>query len=277
MPHPKTPLNKTIGIIAGSGALFDEVLEQAITKNLQPIIVSFSDSPASLPFPTLQTTLGKIGEILIFFKKHNVHQIIFAGKVPRPSFSTLGFDATGVKWMQKLGLKAFGGDDALLKGITQLLHVEGFEIISPKDFLPNLVLRPGIYTENQPSKIDITDITRGVDVLKSLSDADVGQACIVHEGLVLGVEAIEGTQNLIERCSSLKRAPKGGVLIKIAKQNQTTLADLPTIGIETIEAIYACHLNGIAISAHTTQVLDFETVINLCNQYNLFFKVEDLS
>jgi UDP-2,3-diacylglucosamine hydrolase len=262
-----------IGIIAGSGALFSLVLAEAITQQLHPVIVSFNDFPPQSKFPHLQTSLGKIGEILEFFKTHNIKHLVFAGKVPRPSLTSLGFDATGIKWMQKLGIKAFAGDDALLKGITELLSGEGFQIISPKDFLPTLVLKSGTYTTAQPNQVDNQDIERGLNVLKTLACADVGQACIVHEGLVLGVEAIEGTQNLIERCLNLKRTTNGGVLIKIAKQNQTTLVDLPTIGIETITAMQNCHLNGIAISANTTQVLDFKSVINLCNQHNLFLKV----
>ena len=262
-----------IGIIAGSGTLFLLVLDEAIAQQLNPIIVSFNNLPHQLSTPHLKTSLGKIGEILDFFKTHGVKHLIFAGKVPRPSLTSLGFDANGIKWMQKLGIKAFGGDDSLLKGITELLALEGFQIISPKDFLPTLVLKPGVYTTAQPNNVDNSDIERGLNVLKTLASADVGQACVVHEGLVLGVEAIEGTQSLIERCTNLKRTEQGGVLVKIAKQNQTTLVDLPTIGIETIAAIHECHLNGIAISANTTQVLNLNNVITLCNCYSLFLKV----
>lgn len=263
----------SIGIIAGSGDLFSLILAEALNRQLHPVMVSFNDLPLYQTGPHLRTSLGKIGEILDFFKIHNVEHIIFAGKVPRPSLTSLGFDATGIKWMQKLGIKAFSGDDALLKGITELLSNEGFQIISPKDFLPKLILKPGVYTSAHPNATDIQDIARSQVVLNALSSADVGQACIVHEGLVLGVEAIEGTQNLIERCYALKRNPVGGVLVKIAKKNQTTLVDLPTIGVETITSVHKCGLNGIAISANTTQVLDFNHVINLCNQHSLFLKV----
>ncbi len=262
-----------IGIIAGSGSLFSLVLNEAIAQQLQPIIVSFGGDQNLPSTPYLQTSLGKIGEILAFLKSHKVRRLIFAGLVPRPSLTSLGFDATGIKWMQKLGIKAFGGDDALLKGITELLVLEGFQIISPKDFLPTLVLKPGVYTTAQPSDLDGRDIARGLDILKTLAGADVGQACIVHEGLVLGVEAIEGTQNLIMRCLQLKRTQQGGVLVKMLKQNQTTLVDLPTIGINTIVALDNCRLNGIVISANTTQVLDLPQVIALCNRHNLFLKV----
>lgn len=267
------PPQSSIGIIAGSGHLFSIVLEESIKQQLRPFIVSFDNTNKYPDITCLNTSIGKIGEILGFFKSNNVRFLIFAGKIQRPSLTTLGFDSTGIKWMQKLGIKAFAGDDALLKGITELLQDEGFQIISPRDFLPSLVLKPGIYTETQPNEVDEKDIERGKLTLDTMSQADVGQACIVHEGIVLGVEAIEGTQNLIERCLHLKRIPNGGVLIKMAKKNQSTSIDLPTIGTDTIEAIKNCNLNGIAISANTTQVLDFKQVINLCNQHKIFLKV----
>lgn len=267
------PPQSSIGVIAGSGHLFSLVIEESITKQLKPFIVSFDNTT---PFPDITclcTSIGKIGEILDFLKRNNVKFLIFAGKIQRPSLTTLGFDATGIKWMQKLGIKAFAGDDALLKGITELLQEEGFQIIGPRDFLPSLVLKPGIYTETIPNEVDEKDIERGKLTLDVLSKADVGQACVVHEGIVLGVEAIEGTQSLIERCVNLKRVSNGGVMIKMAKRNQSTLIDLPTIGTDTIESVKNCNLNGIAISAHTTQVLNFQQVINLCNQHKIFLKV----
>lgn len=263
-----------LGIIAGSGTLFSMVWEEALSQKLQPAVVVFNDSTHQFKdVPYLQTTLGKIGEILNFFKTHGIKRLIFAGRIARPSFTSLSFDSTGLKWMQKLGMKTFGGDDTLLKGITELLEHEGFQIISPREFLPNLVLKPGVYTNTQPSEGNEKDIVRGQVVLSALSDADVGQACIVQEGVVLGVEAIEGTQNLIVRCVKFKPQLKGGVLVKMAKQNQSALVDLPTIGKSTIEAMHTCGLNGVAISANTTQVLDFNRVVELCNKYNMFLKV----
>lgn len=262
-----------LGIIAGSGTLFSLVLREAAEKKHQPVIVSFRELGEPVDAPHLQTALGKIGEILDFLKKHHVKKLIFAGRIQRPSLAKLSVDGTGFKWIQKLGIKAFAGDDALLKGIIALLAEEGFEIISPKDFLPNLVLSPGAYSNALPTQEDEADITRGQHVLNILSSADVGQACVVQEGLVLGVEAIEGTQALIKRCKDVKRHAKGGVLVKLAKKDQSTVLDLPTIGPDTIEAMHQCKLSGLAISAHTTQVLNFHQVIELCNKYKMFLQV----
>lgn len=269
------PKNSRFGIIAGTGALPALVLQESLKRELQPVVLCFKNNPTLLDlsdFPYLETTLGKIGQILEFLKNKKVEYLIFAGSVPRPSLSTLSFDATGVKWMQKLGLKAFGGDDTLLTGICELLAQEGFKIIGTKDYLPNLVLKEGLYTYAKPSENNLLDIERGNSILESLSTSDIGQSCIVQEGIVLGIEAIEGTAELINRCVSLKRISKGGTLVKLAKKGQSQLVDLPTIGIDTIESLHNGNYAGIAISANTTQILQFEEVIKLCNQYKLFLQ-----
>ena len=270
------PENTKIGIIAGKGFLPQLVMQEAIKQKLNPVIICFKDNPTQLDLsstPFLETTLGKIGQILEFLKNAQVQYLIFAGSVPRPSLNTLSFDSTGIKWMQKIGLKAFSGDDALLRAICELLEQEGFKIISTKNFLPSLVLKEGIYTKTQPKEQDITDAKRGLEILNLLSSADIGQACIVQEGIVLGIEAIEGTAELIKRCVSLKRNTNGAVLVKAAKNNQSELVDLPTIGLETIQALHKGNYAGLVISAGTTQVIQFEEVIKACNEYNLFLQV----
>lgn len=271
-----TKYNNKLGIIAGKGALPNLVIQQAEHIGINPVIIFFKENSVGIDnskYINLETNFGKIGQILDFFKFNNVENIIFAGAILRPSFSNISFDSTGIKWMQKLGMKAFAGDDALLKGICDLLKKEGFNIISVKDFLPNLVLKTGIYSAKKPSDSDLKDIDRGRNILENLSKSDVGQACIIQEGLVLGVEAIEGTKNLLSRCENLKINKNGGVLVKTAKTKQTTLADLPTIGPETIQSLHNGNYAGVAISANTTQVIHFDEVVKLCNRYGLFFTV----
>lgn len=260
-----------IGVIAGSGKLPELVLKRCEELNIEPFVVYFSDNEHSFKkYNSIKATLGEIGKIINFFKTNQVHNLIFAGSVPRPSFSNLSFDSLGIKWMQKLGLKVFAGDDALLKGICELLEQEDFKIISTKNFVPSLVLKPGTYTKKIPLESDLIDIKRGQQVLVNLSDLDIGQACVVQMGIVLGIEGAEGTKELIERCVKLKKDTKGGTIIKMAKISQTDLIDLPTIGLETIKSIINGKYFGIAVSAETTQVMEFEEVVALCNEHEIF-------
>jgi hypothetical protein len=154
--------------------------------------------------------------------------------------------------------------------LLALINAQGFEIISPKDFLSNLFAPKGILTTRTPDDQDMRDIQRGIQALQVMGPVDIGQAVVVQQGIVLAIEAIEGSAAMIQRSGTLKRQGPGGVLVKIAKKQQTSLVDLPTIGPDTIESVYQAGLQGIAIGADTTQIIHKEQVIRLANQYRLF-------
>ncbi|MBR1479952.1 MAG: LpxI family protein, partial [Alphaproteobacteria bacterium] len=167
--------------------------------------------------------------------------------------------------------RAFLGDNALLKGIKELLRAEGLNVISPQSILGTLLTPAGVLTTARPSEIDLRDIARGVFVLNTLSRADVGQAVVVQEGVVLGIEAAEGTKRLIERCADLKVSDaRGGVLVKTAKLKQELSIDLPTIGKHTVSEAEHSGLSGIAIGAGASQIIDCDETTALANEKGLF-------
>jgi len=104
---------------------------------------------------------------------------------------------------------------------------------------------------------------------------DVGQAVVVQQGLVLGVEAIEGTQALLERCRDLRREGPGGVLVKMPKPGQSRLADLPTIGPATVHAAAAAGLRGLAIEGNGTIVIDRGAAVAAAEEAGLFLLALD--
>jgi len=116
----------------------------------------------------------------------------------------------------------------------------------------------------------MVDIARGAEILNDMAALDIGQAIIVQEGLVLGVEAIEGTNALIERCGALKRKGRKGVLVKLCKAQQDTSLDLPTIGVKTIQAIHQSGFGGVAVHAGKSLMSDKEALVSLANAHNLY-------
>jgi len=123
-------------------------------------------------------------------------------------------------------------------------------------------LRPDTHAE--------ADIERGLAVARAIGALDVGQAVIVQQGLVLGVEAIEGTDALIERCAALRREGAGGVLVKVEKPGQERRADRPVIGPRTVALAAAAGLSGIAIEAEATIVIDRDEVVRAAAAAGLF-------
>ncbi len=88
--------------------------------------------------------------------------------------------------------------------------------------------------------------------------------------MLLGLEAIEGTDELIKRCSAYKRKGNGGVLVKLRKPQQDMRIDLPTIGTRTIENAKASGLNGLAVHAGNTLIVDEAEVIRAADKAGLF-------
>ena len=162
------------------------------------------------------------------------------------------------------------GDDGLLRFVIKEVENKGFDVIGIHDLMPNLLVPKGVLTHQKPSKKDIIDIERGFNVAKILGKADVGQAVIVQQGIVLSVEGIEGTKALIERTKKLKRKGEGGVLVKTIKPQQDNRIDMPTIGPETVKSIFDAGLKGIAVEAGKVLLAEAEKTIELADKLNIF-------
>jgi DUF1009 family protein len=116
----------------------------------------------------------------------------------------------------------------------------------------------------------MADIGRGIEILTALGSLDIGQAVVIQQGVVLGIEAVEGTDRLMERCKDLHREGRGGVLVKMPKPGQESRVDAPTIGSRTVERAHRAGLAGIAVEAGGTIVLDREAVGTTADRLGLF-------
>ena len=154
----------------------------------------------------------------------------------------------------------------------------GFTVISVQDIYANITM---INTENNaltkhiPSTQDLIDIEFGKKVTIALGALDVGQSVIVEDGYVLGIEAAEGTDNLIIRCAGLRKKKTGAILIKMLKQNQDMRLDLPTIGPDTIKLLANYKYGGLAID-HKTIIIDPKATIELANNCGIFISTISL-
>jgi hypothetical protein len=263
---------KPIALIAGSGDLPRRLIDVFKSQHRPYVILAFkgqTEESLVIDHPHLWVYFGEVGKSLDYFKKNKIKEIVMAGKLTRPAFSEMKPDWEGVKWLAKLGSNALG-DDHFLKVIIDLIESKGYQIVGPDHILEALIVPSGTLTEVEPDEKAWIDIQRGVEVLKALSPVDVGQAVVVQDGLVLGVEAIEGTDALIERAGKLQRPGPGGILIKMAKIDQEDRVDLPTIGVDTIMKVASNGFQGIALNAGKALILDKKAVLKLADEKGLF-------
>jgi DUF1009 family protein len=179
-------------------------------------------------------------------------------------------DATGARLLARIGRAAFGGDDGLLKAIVRVLGEEGFVVRGAHEVLRDVLAPAGLMSRAAPDAAAMADIARGIAVLLALGAADVGQACVVQQGLVLAVEAVEGTDAMIERAGPLARPGPGGVLVKLVKPGQERRADLPTLGHATIARARGAGLRGVAFEVGGTILMDRQAMIAAADEAGLF-------
>jgi DUF1009 family protein len=259
-----------LGFLCGKGKL-PQLLAEAHKEKTRAIVHLEEGADAHLPeVPCLRTSIGKIGTILRFLREQSVDTIAMTGALQRPTLSDISFDSVGLKWSASLSRQFFRGDDALLRGVIVMLEREGFAVLGVQDLMATLLMPPGLLSSQSPTQEEERDITIGFNVIKQLGLADIGQAVVVQQGLVLAVEAIEGTQTLITRCATLQRAGRGAILVKGAKPQQETRVDLPTIGSGSIDALHEAGFRGIALEAHKTILLDREEILAKSDAYGLF-------
>lgn len=261
-----------LGIVAGGGDLPRQLAQAALAQGRAVFVLGLTDQadPDTLAgFDQAWVRVGEAGAALAHLRGAGVSDLVLAGKVKRPSFFSLKPDATAAGLIARIGMRAFG-DDGLLGAIVQELEREGFRVLGVQDILGDLLATPGPLGACAPDAVAETDILRGFAVAKALGAADIGQAVVVQGGVVLGVEAIEGTDALILRCRDLHRAGPGGVLVKVAKPQQETRIDLPAIGPATVENAIAAGLRGIAVETGSALVIDRARMVALADESGLF-------
>ncbi|WP_137178599.1 LpxI family protein [Roseomonas sp. AR75] len=267
-----------LGLVAGGGRMPLRVADAAV-KSGRPLFCvlldGFADPAEYAAYPHEVVALGRIGHMVGLMRIRGISDLVLAGRVTRPSLLRFRFDAEGVKLVAKLGRAAlFGGDDRLLSAMLRVMREEGFRPLGAQEVLDDLLVEGGVLGAVAPTDDDRADIARGIAVTRALGTADVGQGCVVQQGLVLGVEAIEGTDALLARCGTLRREGPGGVLVKLVKPRQDVRADLPVIGPDTVREAAVAGLAGIAIEARAghagTLVVDRAETISEADAAGLF-------
>lgn len=219
--------------------------------------------------PKIRAKLGKIGSIIRFFRENSVDAVVFAGAVKRPPISELSLDSKGASWLLKLGRSMFGGDDELLRGVAQLLKQEGFAVISGTDLIGDIFLKNGVFSSIEPTDQEWEDIRKGFKIAKTIGHLDIGQSAIICNGDVLGIECVEGTDELIKRCARLRKQQSGGILVKASKPQQDQRLDLPTVGLRTLENLHNNGFRGLAIESFRCIVLEKDNFIKTAQELSM--------
>jgi UDP-2,3-diacylglucosamine hydrolase len=269
----------TLGILAGGGRLPGTVAAAAHAAGRAVFLIGlegFADPAVLAPWPHEVVRMLAAGRILAALRAHGCRDLVLVGPVRRPSLLDLRPDAEGARILGRIGRAAFAGDDGLLAAVVRVFAEEGFRVLGLHEVLSEALGPAGLLSRAAPDAVAMADIRRGVAVARALGAIDVGQGCVVQQGIVLAVEAAEGTDAMLQRVAALREAgrirlPRGvGVLVKAPKQRQDRRFDLPSIGPDTVLHAAQAGLAGIAIVAGGTILAEPQRLVEAADANGLF-------
>jgi len=261
-----------LGILAGKGLLPSRLIEACRKEGRDFYVIAFegqTEEATVQDVPHSWVRLGAAGKAISILRTEGATDLVMAGGIKRPAMTALRPDGWGFKFLAKLG-KAALGDDGLLSALIKELEKEGFHVIGADEILTDAIANELTHGSIRPDGDAWLDIIHGVRVARGLGALDVGQAAVVQQGLVLGVEAIEGTESLLARVAGLARPGPGGVLVKCKKPGQEGRADLPSVGPDTIDQIKNAGLRGIAVEIDGALVIDKSEVLQRADAAGIF-------
>ena len=268
-----TEINNKLGIVAGGGVLPQLLIKHCIAQNRPFSVLAIENNADRSIFtpdiPHQWIRIGQAGTGFKRFAEEQVTEVVLIGTIHRPTLADLVPDLRTAAFFARIGMKSLG-DDGILRAVVKEIESENMRVVGIHEVMPDLLAKEGLLTKSKPDKQALADIKRGAEVAYELGRLDVGQSVIVQQGLVLGVEGIEGTDELIKRCGAYQRKGVGGVLVKLRKPQQDMRIDLPTIGTRTIEALHQAGMRGIAIHAGNALMVNEPEVLALADKYGMF-------
>lgn len=269
---------KKLAIIAGLGDLPVSIASAAQERGQDVHVFRLSGFEEKLleSFDHETVGIGQIGHLIKRLKKLGCEQVVFAGIVKRPNFSDIKLDMRGAKLLPRVLKAARDGDDSLLRVIVGELEAEGFEVIAAEAAAQELTVGEGVIFGREPSESEFADLRKAAAIASELGRLDIGQGCAVCDGLVLAVEAQEGTDRMLGRINDLEDEIRGtpaarrGVLVKRPKPIQERRIDLPTIGPATIDRTAEAGLAGIGVEAEGALLLNRDEIGRRCAETGVF-------
>jgi DUF1009 family protein len=267
-----------LGLIAGAGGLPLEIVRACAAAERPVFVIRLRGlaDPSLADGDGVEAGLAELGKMIKALKRAGCDAVCLAGGAPRPDFSALKPDLRGMAALPGAIAAARRGDDALLRFILGEFEQEGFRVEGAHEVVAGLTLGEGPIGRHAPTASDQDDIAVAMRAARAIGRLDIGQAVVVARGVVLAVEAQEGTDAMLSRCAHLPAALRGapdalaGVLAKAPKPIQDRRIDLPTIGEATVLAAARVGLAGIVGEAGSLLVVDREAVVRAADELGLF-------
>ncbi len=257
-----------IGLIAGEGEF--PVLLARTAASLKKRVIAFGindcvdKSIEQYVSEIHYVSFGSVGRLLELLKEKRIKRVVLAGGVPKSQLGNPDFqmDAVGKNVIQRIANK---GDDHLIRAFQLLLKAKcGISVMDPRVLLKEAMAPKGLLTRRHPSLEEWADLKFGYKIAKRIGKMDIGQTIVVKNGVVVAVEALEGTDQAIRRAGQLIYG--NCVVVKTAKPQQDLKFDLPCIGLKTLASLKAAQSRVLGIESRKTILLSKKELIDAANE-----------
>jgi len=256
-----SPSPRAVGLIAGNGHL--PVLFADVLKGSGYAIYAIAHEGETRPELSdwvediCWIQVGQVEPLIAYFRKASITELVMAGGIEKTRLFGLRPDARGQKILSRLIERK---DDLLLRAFAETLEQEGFHLKAVTDYCPDLLAGEGVFTRLL-TKTEEADLSWGWPLAKEIGRLDIGQSVVVKEGIVLAVEAADGTDATLRRGGLLGK--EKSMAIKICKPFQDIRFDLPTVGVKTIQTMISAHVSCLVMEAHKTLLLDRKLFLDM--------------
>jgi len=261
-----------LGIIAGNGRFPVMVAEAARQKGMKVTAAGFQgmvDQALADKVDELRLfPFCLVGEILEFLKSKNIKKAITIGTIP-PSLiheTNLKMDELASMMWDKMKDRR---TDTMMYLVVEILAEHGIEVLDSTIYLKELLAPQGLMAGKQPDHAQWADIRLGFKIAKAIGALDIGQTVIIKNRSIIAVEAIEGTDNAILRTKNL--APKGAVVVKVAKPQQDFRFDVPAVGVATLQAMTKTGAQILAVEEGKVLIDNNPDMIKKAARYGITF------
>jgi len=255
-----------IGLIAGNGRFPLIFARTARAAGIE--VVAVAHEGESLPEvgdavdAVTWIKVGQLGRIIDTFRAAGITQAVMAGGIRKEALlEHFAPDERGQQFLTRL--TSFG-DDAILRGIAAELEHDGIAVVASTLFLDSILTPVGPLTAHVPDDAQWQDIRYGFAVAKGIGQWDVGQSVVVKSGIVLAVEAIEGTDATIRRGGR-----PGAIVVKVSKPQQDLRFDVPAVGPDTVRVCADAGVAVLALEARKTLLLDKDELLTQADDAGL--------
>ena len=253
---------EVMGLIAGRGSLPVELASAVKARHHALVCVALEgadDALDHLADHINHIQFGQLEEAIVALQRYGATRVLVAGGVSRTDLLKQG-DSLYERSMGELRDRR---DQTVFTHLTARMRELGLEVISPLEFVPNLAVPPGVMSRHRPTQDEWDDIMLGMTVARALAAQDVGQTVVLKRGVILAVEAAEGTDATIRRGAAMA---SGAVVVKAARPKQDARFDLPTIGAHTIALLTELHAAVLAVEAGKTLLLERSQALAAADQ-----------